>query len=416
MKFIVIDSENTGAQRNKAHWADRRNRCCTFQFCENNQPPESLDIEYQEGRFFDEHIELLKKKIEEADWIVGFNLKYDSLWLLRYGIDIRSKKLWDVQLVFFIMTFQKFPFPSLNMVAEHYGFEKKLDVVSSEYWDVGLDTDQVPWDILTEYGEYDVDLTRKCALEQFHEMRKLREDNPNLYTTIRLAMRDMRSLITMEWNGVAYDRPRSYRRAEELQARILLLQQRVLEITGAKEYEINFGSTHQRSILLYGGVLRWIEKEEYEFLYKDPKKQPVKKLRNVEKSAVLPRQFNPIPGTEIKADFDCWSTDEDTLRKLAARSKEKKEVINCFLEMAKLNKLVSTYYLGFPKRNIDMGWTDDVIHSNLSQTTVVTGRLASSKPNLQNIPAVHKECFPSSFPVRKRCRNESMAQSSKNSQ
>ena len=62
--------------------------------------------------------------------------------------------------------------------------------------------------------------------------------------------------------------------------------------------------------------------------------------------------------------------------------------------MAKLDKLVDTYFLGMPKKIEEYGWSDSFIHTNLSSCVTKTGRLASGKPNLQNIPSPNKICFP----------------------
>jgi DNA polymerase-1 len=53
------------------------------------------------------------------------------------------------------------------------------------------------------------------------------------------------------------------------------------------------------------------------------------------------------------------------------------------LEVREINKLLGTYIDAFPEL-VDPG--DTRLHTDFSQTIAVTGRLSSSKPNLQNIP------------------------------
>jgi hypothetical protein len=69
-----------------------------------------------------------------AEILVGFNIKFDLHWLRKYGINFVGKRVWDCQLVHFILTGQQDTYPSLNSVAAYYDLGSKLDVVATEYW------------------------------------------------------------------------------------------------------------------------------------------------------------------------------------------------------------------------------------------------------------------------------------------
>ena len=58
------------------------------------------------------------------------------------------------------------------------------------------------------------------------------------------------------------------------------------------------------------------------------------------------------------------------------------EVVGIILEYRELAKLINTYLKGYP----DHIGTDNRIHSRLNPFRVITGRLASTEPNLMNIP------------------------------
>src|SRR6267142_2081427 len=73
------------------------------------------------------------------------------------------------------------------------------------------------------------------------------------------------------------------------------------------------------------------------------------------------------------------STDEDVLAELALEHPLPKRI----LEYRALSKLKSTYTDKLPK-SVDA--RTGRVHTTYSQTTAVTGRLASNEPNLQNIP------------------------------
>ena len=73
-----------------------------------------------------------------------------------------------------------------------------------------------------------------------------------------------------------------------------------------------------------------------------------------------------------------YSTNSDILEELAADYEIVKEVLE-YRHIAKLN---STYCEGLLKVADENG----IIHSTFNQTVVITGRLSSTEPNLQNIP------------------------------
>ncbi len=79
-----------------------------------------------------------------------------------------------------------------------------------------------------------------------------------------------------------------------------------------------------------------------------------------------------------------WSTDAAALQSVAASH----PIIDAILEWRELSKLVSTYLDALPPL-VDP--TTQRIHTTLSQVSAATGRLASSNPNLQNIPVRREE-------------------------
>ncbi len=78
-----------------------------------------------------------------------------------------------------------------------------------------------------------------------------------------------------------------------------------------------------------------------------------------------------------------YSTDAETLEKLAADPAIETRIPRLVLEHRRLVKLVGTYLVAL-KEAIDP--EDGRIHATFHQTGAATGRLSSSDPNLQNIP------------------------------
>lgn len=157
---------------------------------------------------------------------------------------------------------------------------------------------------------------------------------------------------------------------------------------------INWGSPAHLSVILYGGEIKYEVKEEYDFVYANGR--TAKKLRKAVKSYPLPRLVEPLKGSKNTHGF---STDEGTLKRLKASGKAKC-IISLLLRKRELDKKVGTYYHGIPKLAKEMQWEDNLIHGQLNHCRAATGRLASSKPNQQNLDYEVRECIITRFPLQ----------------
>lgn len=153
----------------------------------------------------------------------------------------------------------------------------------------------------------------------------------------------------------------------------------------------NFNSGDHLSAFLYGGVVKEDSKEFIGF-FKTGERKGQPKFKNVVIEHHLPRLYEPLKGSEMKKAGN-YAVDEGTLRKL----KGKKEVVNQLLELSKLEKLNGTYYKGLVKLREEMGWPVGILHGNFNQTTAATGRLSSSRPNLQNFASELQDIFISEY-------------------
>ncbi len=144
-------------------------------------------------------------------------------------------------------------------------------------------------------------------------------------------------LLAMERHGVLIDREKLEAQSQELGKEILALEQKAYDAAGQP---FNLGSPKQIQEILF-------ERQKLPVKKKTPSGQP--------------------------------STDEDSLAELALDH----PLPRLILEHRALSKLKSTYTDKLPK-NINPA--TGRVHTTYSQTTAVTGRLASNEPNLQNIP------------------------------
>ena len=70
---------------------------------------------------------------------------------------------------------------------------------------------------------------------------------------------------------------------------------------------------------------------------------------------------------------------------------------------------MTTYYKGLPNLINEMNWSFGKIYGQLNQCVAKTGRLASSKPNLQNFDSEIKGLFYSRYEENVDVRRESVS-------
>jgi DNA polymerase-1 len=147
-------------------------------------------------------------------------------------------------------------------------------------------------------------------------------------------------LASMEQNGIALDCEFFKQMSGELSQRLDALEKNVYEIAGVS---FNLNSTQQLSNVLF------------------------------ERLHLIP------PDRGRKTASGHFSTSADVLENLRGEH----PIIAFILEYRELSKLKSTYVDALP---LQLNPETRRIHTSFNQTGAVTGRLASSDPNLQNIP------------------------------
>ncbi len=193
--------------------------------------------------------------------------------------------------------------------------------------------DQVDLERATQYACEDADFT--IRLHQV--LRPSVRQEPKLEFIYQLEMQTSRVLYEIERTGVGIDSEELARQSHVLGQELLSLEQRAYELAGQP---FNLNSPKQLGEILFGKM----------------------QLPVVRKTA------GGAP-----------STDEEVLTKLA----EDYPLPKVLLEYRGLAKLKSTYTDKLPKM---VNPATGRVHTHYSQASVITGRLASSDPNLQNIP------------------------------
>lgn len=382
---MVITLDKETSTYNKGHVHDPRNFVVSFSTKEYGQPP--VFHYYTDPDF----LSCLRSAISNATRLVGFNIKFDLAWAVRLGIQIpQALEIWDCSLAEFIFTGQEARFISLNECLEKYALPVKLDKVK-EYWEKGISTEDIPRDIVEEYNDWDVVTTEMLYDIQ---MSLLSDKQKRL---VLLEGHDMKTLIAAEHAGLLFDVDKAREETEALQEKLASIESQMVGYLPSSipaSARFNFDSGDQLSALLYGGTITFDWCTEQEAVYKSGDRKGETYIRRSWNATpvVFPARFKPLDGTEVKKTADnpnavtrFYQVDEPTLKQLKTKDKKDKELIALILERAKLTK-VKEMIASILDKMEERHWENNYIHAQFNQNNVITGRLSSSQPNMQNQP------------------------------
>lgn len=387
MHYLILDTESSGAQRpSKGSALDPRNRLCYIGYSSDDSPI-CLAVEYSISSPYGDALGRANAVVDSSQLLVFFNAKHDLHWLRRYGIHYTGP-VWDCQLAEFIINGQANPFPDLDTTSQKYGSDGKQKQIEENYYTKGKDTDEIPEPELVDYLQQDIRCTEKVFLGQVAHL----QDKPVLKRLIWEACQDLVITAEMEWNGLKWDMAGLQRKAESLEVHIIEIEKALHEVVA--DTRVNWESPAQVSAVLYGGEITFESRENYLFVYKDHRRQPVTKSRKVETTVQFPRLVEPPARSELPSGG--FSTTDKILRRLKA-SAEAKRIIDLILDRRGTQTQISRYFRGLPKSYHENGGIDNIIHGRFHHVVAATGRLSSSQPNLQNIDERARTCLMTRF-------------------
>lgn len=342
------------------------------------------------NRFLD--ADTVQQQLSRAQMVILFNAKFDLHWLRRIGCTYSIRlPIWDCQLAEFILSNQKWKYPSLDEACERRGLPRKLDVVKSEYWEKGIDTDEIPYEVLDEYLKQDISCTYLLYLEQLKEFKK--PENHGKYRLFRMQCYDLLVLEEMEYNGFLFDCQGARDEAVRLETECNKLDNLIL--TEFPNVPINLASPDHISSMLYGGSI--VTQVPIPIgVFKTGMRAGQVKTKLVDQVYTLPRLVEPLKGSEL-AKEGYYGTSEDVLRNLKGSGKVGK-IIENLLNRRGIEKLRGTYYNGIPDLIEQHHWADSIVHGQFNQCVTSTGRLSATKPNQQNLPSGCKKFCLSRYP------------------
>jgi DNA polymerase-1 len=280
-----------------------------------------------------EALAALKPVLEDPAVLkVGQNLKYDILVLANHGIDLAT--IDDTMLLSYALDAGRGGHGMDELSKRHLGhtcisFKEVAGTGKSQ-----VTFDKVPLDKATEYAAEDADVTLR--LWQLLKPRLAGEGLTTVYETLERPLVPI--LTEMERAGIKVERQILSRLSGQFAQALGGLEAEIHKLAGE---EFNVGSPRQ-----LGGIL-----------FEKMSLQGGKKTKT-----------------------GAWATDHQVLEDLAAQGHDLPAKV---LEWRQLSKLKSTYTDALPEYiNPNTGR----IHTSFAMAASSTGRLASSDPNLQNIP------------------------------
>ena len=283
-------------------------------------------------------INILKTYLEdETIKKVGQNIKYDLKIFQKYGITLKSYE--DTMLLSYVLD-AGLNRHNLDLLAKiHLNHEniKFKEVVGTGKSEVTFD--EVKIEDAYKYACEDAEITLK--LYNIFKDRIVKEKCFQVYDILEIPLVDV--LARMENNGIKIDKTILNKLSDTFTKDLIGLEKKIYKIAGEK---FNIASTKQLGDILY------------------------EKLK--------------ISGTK-KTKKGNFATNVNVLEDLAGKGHEFPKLV---LDWRQKSKLKNTYTDSLPEF---INQKTKRIHTSFLLAATTTGRLASSDPNLQNIPIKSKE-------------------------
>ncbi|MCC6970007.1 MAG: DNA polymerase I [Phycisphaerales bacterium] len=280
----------------------------------------------------------------------GHNLKYDLMVLRGAGLHLRgiaAPGACDSMVASYLIDSSRssHSLDALGLALLGMGKQSISELIGSGKAQRTFES--VPIELATPYAAGDADLSLRLAQKMLPEIRAM--GLASLFHDLELPLVEV--LAELEWNGILVDPRELDRQRERLEARVKELAHEI-----DRHAMESIGRTFDP----------------------DSPKQLGAALFN------KPGDVEPGLGLgSIKRTKTGHSTDAEVLEKLAQDAEITTPIPSLILEYRQLTKLVSTYLVAL-KDAINAGTKR--VHTSFNQTVAATGRLASSDPNLQNIP------------------------------
>jgi DNA polymerase I-like protein with 3'-5' exonuclease and polymerase domains len=386
--------------------------------------------------------------LDRTKLLVGHNIKFDLVWLLESGFKYDGR-LYDTMIGEYVLLRGLRKPLSLKEICKRRSIAQKSDAVD-QYMKDKVSFEDIPVDIIEEYGRQDVVSTRALFDSQMADFKK--ENNRCLLKSVKMMGEFLPVLADMEMNGINIDLESLDSVEQQFKEEFGLLAQQIKKIIWEKmgDTPINPSSTEQLSWLIYSRKVvdkkRWANDFNIgiDKFTKRKKKRPTlskSKFRDmimantevIKKTTAsqcntcsgqgLVRRYK-VNGDPYKNLSKCglcdggtlylklsrtagfsqfpigvsevaeggFKTDRDTLRRLSMRAQgDLKEFVDLIIRYNAIDTYLNTFVNGMR----DHVNADSILHPKFMQCVTATARLSSRDPNFQNQPRGN------TFPIRK---------------
>ena len=282
-------------------------------------------------------MELVKSKIQplltSKKRKIGQNIKYDIKVLWRAGFELGGE-IFDTMVASYVLEPSSYQHGLDFLALKYLGHQMTSYKAVAGKGHKAVSFDKVDPKVAAQYSCEDVDITLRLAQILEPKLRELKLWD--LFHDLEMPL--VWVLADMEMTGIRLDVEKLTQLGDEIRVKQAELMEKIFDIAGER---FNLDSPKQLSQILFVKL-------------------------------GLP------PKKKTKTGY---STNSEVLSELALEGYEIAELI---MQYRELSKLLSTYIDALPKLvNPNTGR----IHTTFNQTATATGRLSSSDPNLQNIPA-----------------------------
>lgn len=328
---IAFDTETTGTDAMQADLVgislavnESEGYYIPVSHTKGNQLPQKLVIKSLQGPLSDPNISK-----------IAHNAKFDILILKRCGLDVHPVTF-DTMIAEWVINppTHNLGLKDLASIRLNYEMTHIESLIGKGKSQISMRDVEISK--AAAYAVADAVITLRLVQQQEQEL--IKTNSKEIFDRIEMPLIPV--LSEMEYAGIKIDKEFFIQFSEELHERIVVIKGQIFDLIGES---INLNSTKQIS----------------EVLFQRLKLEPPNRAR--------------------KTSTGFLSTAADILEDMRGQH----EVVDLILEYRELSKLKSTYVDTLPNQiNPQTGR----VHTSFNQTGTVTGRIASSDPNLQNIP------------------------------
>ena len=387
--------------------------------------------------------------LDQTTLLIGHNIKFDLTWLLEAGFKYEGR-VYDTMIGEYVLNRGIRKSLTLEMCCRRRHIGSKDDRIK-EFMDRGVSFENIPKDVVEEYGRIDVDITRKLFDSQMEDLKT--DKHRGLLRTIKMMNEFLLVLTNMERNGIHVNLTTLESVEKQYRAEFSYLRQKIDKIVYEKmgDTKITLSSPEQLSWLIYSKKPK--DKKEWARIFnigidkqtnKNKKRPQFSRIRfrelvrsNTEvihkttAEQCLPCRGKgvirkiKVDGTPFKKYSKCsvcdgdgytysqlakiagfnqrprsvydtaeagFRTDRITLRKIVGEAEgELKEFIDAIIRHNAIDTYLNTFVNGIKSSTNE----NSLLHPKFMQAVTATARLSSRDPNFQNQPRG------GTFPIRK---------------